>query len=95
MEKWQQIVREYDRKAHRKNGIITVTFTGSFRAIDTRMTANRVTQYAIAETHEYALDRLIRDLIELRHEAFLLDHRIELRKTKRPHERRYMYDQEE
>ena len=92
MEEWQEVVKEYDRKAHRKNGLITVTFTGSFRAIDTRMTANRVVQYAVGEQHEYALNRVIRDLEDLREETFLLDRRIELRKTQTPHERSYLYD---
>ena len=92
MEEWQEVVKEYDRKAHRKNGLITVTFTGSFRAIDTRMTADRVTQYTVGEHHKHALERLIMDLVDLRKETFLLDGRIALRKTQTPHERSYLYD---
>lgn len=93
MEPWQKTVAEYDRKAHRQNGMIVVTFTGSFRAMDAQLPAERTKAYTIKDTHYGALDLCIANMEMLRSKAVALDDRIELRKRQSPHERRYMYDE--
>ncbi len=93
MEPWQDIVAEYDRKAHRKTGILTVTFTGSFRAMDSKVAALRSFQFDLTDgSHFEAIDRTVAALDLLRRKAVELDERIELRKSQKPHERRYLYD---
>lgn len=94
MEPWQEIVAEYDRKAHRRNGLLTVTFVGSFRAMDSKVAANRVLHYGLQleGTHFKAIDKAVAALDLLRRKATDLDHRIELRRQQLPHERRYLYD---
>ncbi len=94
MEPWQEIVAEYDHRAHRKNGLLTVTFTGSFRAMDSEVAANRFLHYGLAidGTHFEAIDKAVAVLDLLRSKAVDLDDRIELRRRQSPKERRYLYD---
>ncbi len=93
MEPWQDIAADYDRKAHRKNGHLIVTFTGSFRAMDSKVAALRGVHFDLTDgTHFDAIDRAVATLDLLRSKAVDLDNSIELRKSQRPHERRYLYD---
>ena len=92
---WQRIAAQYDRKAHRKNGLILLTFTGSFRAMNARIPAERIVQYSVMGSHLETLIMAETTLHALRPKAKALDERIAIRRQQRPHERRYLYDVEE
>lgn len=94
MEGWQDIVHEYDRKAHKKIGWLTVTLTGGFRAIDDERAARRTITYGIDPDESYAdvVQQAIEDLKELLPKARDLDARIVERKNQQPHERKYLYE---
>lgn len=90
---WKETVNEYDRKAHKKNAFMTVTFVGGFRALDDERVAGRVLNYEVLSTETYTevLDQVISDLQDLRKKARDLDKRIERRKKQKPHEREFLY----
>lgn len=90
---WQETVNNYDRKAHRKNAYITVTFIGGFRAMDDEGAAGRVLHYKLEPDEAYAelLATVISDLQELMPKAEDLDERIDRRSKQRPIEREYLY----
>ena len=104
MEPWQNIVAEYDRKAHRNTGIIILTFIGSFRAMNSRVPAERVIQFSVAQkgsqdrevavagSHLETMVMAEQTLHHLLPNARALDERIMKRRQQRPHERRYLYD---
>ena len=91
---WQELVATYDRKAHRKNGWISISFTGSFRAINDARVARRLVEYMVTPKvgHADVIQEVIDFLISIRDEAQDLDERIELRRNQQPHERQYLYD---
>ncbi len=93
MEPWQDLVAQYDRKAHRANGLILLTFTGSFRAMNARVPAERLVQFSVMGSHLETLIMAETTLHALRPNAQALDERIERRRQQRPHERRYLYDE--
>ncbi len=101
MESWQGLVAQYDRKAHRKSGIIILTFIGSFRAMNDRIPAERTIQFEVAKvkdgwgggTHLETLTMAQQTLHALLPKAHALDERIAIRRQQRPYERRYLYDE--
>ena len=90
---WQVTVAEYDRRSHRQNGLILLTFTGSFRAMNARVPAERLVQYSVMGSHLETLIMAEQTLHSLRPNAQALDERIERRRQQKPHERRYLYDE--
>ncbi len=99
MEPWQDLAAQYDRKAHRKSGIIILTFIGSFRAMNDRIPAERTVQFEMAKaqdgkgTHLETLVMAEQTLHTLLPKAHALDERIAIRRQQRPYERRYLYDE--
>ncbi len=105
MEPWQVLAAQYDRKAHRKNGIIILTFVGSFRAMNARVATERTVQFAVSSirskdrgtsvigSHLETMVMAEQTLHSLLPKARALDERIEFRKHQKPHERRYLYDE--
>ena len=102
MEPWQDTVAQYDRKAHRGNGIIIMTFIGSFRAMNARIAAERTIQFSVGQAHQdqelNMIDSHFETLVmaeqtlhSLLPKARALDERIAIRRQQKPHERKYLY----
>ena len=94
MEPWQDVVAQYDRKAYRKNGLILLTFTGSFRAMNSKIPAERLIQFEVIGSHLETLTMAEATLHGLRSSAQSLEERIELRKDQRPYQQKYLYHDE-
>lgn len=94
---WEELVANYDRKAHRKNGWLSLSLTGSFRAIDDRRVARRLVEFKVTKdsTHLEVIQELIDFLESIKEGAIDLDRRIAERQAQLPHERKYLYDDED
>lgn len=97
MQPWQEVVNEYDHKAHKKKGWVSLRLTGGFRAIDDERAAAVSLAYAPNPDEGYAevIQQVIDDLTELLPKARDLDRRIAKRKNQKPEDRKYLYGSQE